>query len=205
MLHTIIDTVVWIVWSWWYVWIFIMMALESTMFPIPSEVVVIPAWYLVSTWEMNFFWVLIMWTWWVLLWSSLNYFFWYYLWEKVIKNLINKYWKYVFIKIESYEKTESFFLKHWAITVFIWRLIIVIRHFISIPAGIFKMNYLKFISYTFLWWFIWNMVLIWIGYIAWENKELISQYSKEVTIWLLFFIILTIWIYISKNSKKTNI
>lgn len=202
MLQTIIDFIVWIVWNLWYVWIFIMMTLESSFFPFPSEVAMIPAWYLINTWEMSFLWVFIMWTAWALLGSSINYILWYYLWEKVIKSLIVKYWKYLFVSLEHYEKAEKYFKKHWTITTFVWRLITVIRQYISLPAWVFKMDFLKFIIYTFLWAGLWNLILIGIWYVAGENKELIAEYSKEVTIWLVIFIIVVIWIYISRNNRK---
>lgn len=201
MLQTVIDFVVSTVWSFGYVWIFIMMTLESSFLPFPSEVAMLPAWYLISTWEMTFFWVFIMWTWGALLGSSINYIIWYYLWEKTIKFLINKYWKYVFVNIEHYNKAEDYFKKHWTVTTFVWRLITVIRQYISLPAWVFKMDYRKFIVYTFLWAGLWNLILIWIWYLAWENKELIALYSKEVSIWLIIFIILIVWIYIYKNKK----
>jgi membrane protein DedA with SNARE-associated domain len=207
MLQVIIDFIVWIVWNMWYVGIFIMMTLESSFFPFPSEVAMIPAGYLISTWEMSLIWALIMWTWWALLGSSINYFLGYYLWEKVIKSLINKYWKYLFIKIEHYEKAENYFKKHGSITTFVGRLITVIRQYISLPAWVFKMNFLKFIIYTWIWAWIWNLILITIWYLAWENKELISEYSKEVSIGLLVFIIIivVIYIFIQKKKNKTRL
>jgi membrane protein DedA with SNARE-associated domain len=206
MLQSIIEFIVSIVWDMWYIGIFIMMTLESSFFPFPSEVAMIPAGYLVSTWKMSLVWVFIMWTAWALLGSSINYFLGYYLWEKVIKSLINKYWKYLFVSIEHYEKAENYFKKHWSITTFVGRLITVIRQYISLPAGVFKMNFIKFIIYTALGAGIWNVILITIWYIAWENKELIAEYSKEVSIWLIIFIILIVLIYIfiqkKKNAKK---
>jgi membrane protein DedA with SNARE-associated domain len=160
----------------------------------------------VSIGEMSLVWVFIMWTAWALFGSSINYFLGYYLWERVIKSLINKYWKYLFIKVEHYEKAEKYFKKHWSITTFVGRLITIVRQYISLPAGVFKMNFVKFIIYTALWAGIWNIILITIWYIAWENIDLIAKYSKEVSIWLIIFIILLVWVYIfiqkKKNAKK---
>jgi membrane protein DedA with SNARE-associated domain len=206
LLKSIIEFIVSVVWDMWYVGIFIMMTLESSFFPFPSEVAMIPAWYLVSIWEMNFIWVFIMWTAWALLGSSINYFLWYYLWEKIIKSIISRYWKYLFIKVEHYEKAENYFKKHWSITTFVGRLITDIRQYISLPAWAFKMNFIKFIIYTALWAGIWNIILITIWYIAWENIELMEKYSKEVSILAIIFVILIILIYVliqkKKNAKK---
>jgi membrane protein DedA with SNARE-associated domain len=180
-----------------------MMFLESSFFiPFPSEVAMIPAGYLVSTWEMTFVWAFLAGTIGALLGATVNYFLWYFLWEKTLKYLIKNYWKYVFLNLEHYEKTEKYFQKHGSITTFIWRLITVIRQYISLPAWAFKMNFAKFLVYTWLGAWIWNIILMIIGYIAWENKELIAEYSKEVTIWLLIFIIIFVGFYIYAGKKR---
>jgi len=203
-MHDIINYIVSIVWELWYTWIFIMMVLESSFFPFPSEVAMIPAWYLSSTWEMYFPIALLVWTFWALVWATINYFLWYYLWWKIIKSLIHKYWKYVFIKEEHYEKTEKYFQKHWSITTFLARFITVIRQLISLPAWVFQMNFAKFFFYTWLWAWLWNLMLMIIWYIAGENKELIAQYSKEIIIITTLVIILTAFIYYMKNKKVTK-
>lgn len=205
MLQSIIDFIVGIVGSWWYVGLFVMMTLESSFFPFPSEVAMIPAGYLVSTWEMDWRWALLMWTGWALLGSSINYMLGCFLWEKVIKSLITKYWKYLFVTLEHYEKAENYFKKHWSITTFVWRFITVIRQYISLPAWVFKMDFLKFIIYTWIWACLWNIILITIWYIAWENKELIAEYSKEATILIVIFIVLIVGIYIARLNRKKDL
>lgn len=202
-MHEIINAIVKIVWDMGYTGIFIMMILESSFFPFPSEVAMIPAWYLSSTWVMNFYIALLVWTIWALIWACINYILWYYLWWKVIKKLIDKYWKYLFIKLEHYERSERYFKEHWAITTFLARFITVVRQLISLPAWVFKMNIPKFLFYTWLWAWLWNLMLMIIGYIAWENRELIAKYSKELLIsWILFVIIIwIIYYYIHKNKK----
>jgi membrane protein DedA with SNARE-associated domain len=160
-----------------------MMVLESSFFPFPSEVAMVPAWFLVSTWKMNFFLAFFAWTFWALVWAIINYVIWKYLWAPVIMKLIEKYWKYLFIKPEHYKKTESFFQKHWEIATFVGRFITVIRQYISLPAWVFHMNFYKFLFFTFLWAWIWNLILMGIGYVAWENKDLIAKYSKEALFW----------------------
>ena len=204
MLTQLANFIVDLVWDLWYLWIYIMMCIESSFIPFPSEVVMIPAWALVSKWEMNFYIVLAVWTFWALTWALVNYFLGYYLWAPVIKTLIKKYWKYFLLNEEKYLKAECFFNKYWSITTFIWRLITVIRQLISIPAWVFKMNILTFCIYTILWAWIWNFILIVIWYIAWENKELIEKYQSEITIWIFLFIIILIAFYILKNKKSTK-
>ena len=202
-MHEVINLIVWIVWDMWYTGIFLMMVLESSFFPFPSEVAMIPAWYLASTWEMNFSIALIIGTLWALLWAVINYALWYYLWEKVIKSLIKKYGKYFFITAEHYEKTERYFKEHGIITTFLARFITVIRQLISLTAWAFKINIPKFLFYTWLGAWLWNLALMINGYVAWENKELIKQYSKELLIWGIILIII-VWVVYYLIHKKRN-
>ena len=185
-----------------YLGIFLLMAIESSFIPFPSEVAMIPAWYLASIWKISFLWALAVWTFWALVWATINYYIWYKLWEKSVLKLINKYGKYFLIKTEHYVKSENYFLKHWIITIFLARFITVIRQLISLPAWVFEVNFKKFFIYTWVWAWLWNLALMTIWYIAWENKELIKEYSFELVIWGIITII-SIWtIYIYLNKKK---
>jgi len=201
-MQQIIDFIVNWVSNLGYSGIFIMMVLESSFIPFPSEVAMIPAWYLASIWKMDFSIALIVWTFWAIIWATINYVLWFYLWEKVIRKLIKKYWKFFLIKPKQFEKTEKYFQKHWWITTFLARFISIIRQLISLPAGIFKMNYISFFIYTTFWAFLWNLILMIIWYIAWQNKELIQKYSQETMYFIIIFIII-IWIfYYYKNERK---
>lgn len=205
-MHEIINYVVNIVGELWYIWIFIMMVLESSFFPFPSEVAMIPAWYLAAIWEMDFLVALMAWTLWAIVWASINYFLWYKLWWPIIKALIRDYWKYFFIKEEHYKKTEDYFKTHWVITTFLARFITVIRQLISLPAWVFKMNLGKFIFFTSLWAGLWNLMLMILWYIAWENKELIERHTKEMLIGGILFVIIIGVVYYLKHTKwkKSN-
>ena len=201
-MHELINTFVNFASDLWYTWIFIMMLLEWTVFPMPSELVMIPAWYLASTWEMDFTIALIVWTFWAVTWATINYILWFYLWDKIIHKIIKKYWKFVLVTIEHYNSSEKYFKKHWSITTFLARFIPVVRHLISIPAWVFKMDFTKFFLYTSIWAWIWNILLMSIWYIAWENKELISKYSQEILVYSTLIIILIANIYYYLNKKK---
>ncbi|MDD3144619.1 MAG: DedA family protein [Candidatus Gracilibacteria bacterium] len=202
-MQEIIDMIVQIVGNMGYTGIFIMMVLESSFFPFPSEVAMIPAGYLASTGVMSFPIALIVGTLGALVGASINYTLGYYLGDSVIKKLINKYGKYLFIKIEHYEKSERYFKEHGIITTFLARFITVVRQLISLPAGVFKINFPKFLLYTGLGAGVWNLMLMIIGYIAGQNRELIGKYSKELLISGLVFVILigVIYYYIHKNKK----
>jgi len=194
-LHAIINSIVEIINQFWYFWIFIWMFLESSFFPFPSEVIMIPAWYLVFQWKMNLFFVILFWILWSLWGSSLNYF------------LAKKLWRKFLLKITSKEKIfklESFFKNHWHISTFTWRLIPWIRQYISFPAWLAKMNFLKFNIYTWLWAWIWIIILTMLWYYLWANEDLIKIYLKEITIWTIIFIWIIIGIYFFMNKNKNK-
>jgi membrane protein DedA with SNARE-associated domain len=189
MLHSIVDFVLNLVWDLGYIWIFVMMTLESSFFPFPSEVAMIPAWALAHSWEMNFWLALLAWILGSLFWAYINYLIWMKFWTPFIE----KFWKYFFLKTENYNKAENYFKNHWAITTFTGRLIPVIRQYISFPAGVFSMNIPKFLFLTGLGAGLWSLVLMLIWYVAMWNKELISTYGHYALIWALLFVI-TVWI-----------
>lgn len=192
------------VWDWGYTGIYLMMTIESSFIPFPSEVAMIPAWYLASLWQMNIYLAFLAWTLWALTGAIINYFIWIKLWWPVIKAIIHKYGKYIFLSSDHYDKAEIFFQKHGSITTFNGRFIPAVRQLISIPAWVFKMNFIKFIIYTWVWAWIWNIILLTIWYIAWENKELISEYSKEAVIGTIILIILVSIIYYFTNKHFLN-
>lgn len=197
-----------------YIWIFFMMVLESSFFPFPSEVAMIPAWYFIWTWEMNMFLAFFAWTIWALVWACINYSLGYFLGEKVILNLIRKYWKYFFINEASYDKTKKYFIENGSLATFTGRLIPVVRQLISVPAWIFKMDLKKFLFFTTLWAWLWNIILMGIWYflytIIWDVKNISSivdiakPYLKEFTIYglILVFVVILAYFMIKKYKKS---
>ena len=151
MLETISLWLVETIGSLGYAGIFILMAIESSVFPLPSEVVIIPAGFLAHKGEMNYFLIVIAGTFGSLAGACFNYF----LALKLGRALLVKYGRFIFIKPEHLEKVEIFFKKHGEISTFSGRLIIGVRHFISLPAGLARMNLAKFSFYTILGSFIW--------------------------------------------------
>ncbi len=202
-MQEIVNFVVNLVWNMGYIGIYLMMTLESSFIPFPSEIAMIPAWYLSSLWQMNFVIAFIAWSSWALTGSVINYVLWFYLGWPIIKTLVHKYWKYIFLKEDHYLQAEKYFKNHWSVTTLLGRFIPAVRQLISIPAGIFKMNIAKFLLYTTIWASIWNLVLMTIWYIAWENKALIEKYSKESLIWVILFVII-IWVWYYLIHKRKN-
>ncbi len=187
-----------------YLGIFIMMVIESSFIPFPSEIAMIPAWFLASIWKMDFSIAFIIWTFWALVWATINYIIAFYLWDKVLHRVIRKYGKYVFLTEKHYNQAEDYFANHGAITVFLARFIPAVRQLISLPAWAFEMNFAKFFFYTWLWAGIWNLVLMTIWYVAWENKALIKQNLNEAMIGGIIFIIIVALLYYFINKKDGN-
>ena len=202
-LEHIVEWIVHIVGQWGYWGIVIMMFLESSCFPFPSEVVMIPAGYLSSPGyltsanyvpghEMNMYVAILM----GIIGSWLGALFNYYLALALGRPLLLKWGKYFFISEKSFEKGEKFFQTHGEIGTFTGRLIPVVRQYISLPAGIARMNMAHFLFYTGLGAGIWVAILTVIGYVAGQNQELIKEYSRNATVWALAFCALVIMAYI---------
>jgi membrane protein DedA with SNARE-associated domain len=153
--------------TWGFVLIFVLMAIESSVIPLPSEVVLIPAGFLVYRHELSFGDPVIDFSVAVLcgMTGSLagayaNYF----VSRFVGRPFILRYGKYFFVKPAVFSRAEEIFLKYGDISTFIGRLLPVIRHLISIPAGISRMPLFKFSFFTLIGAGIWSSILLWIGY-----------------------------------------
>ena len=199
MLENIINFLVNIVSDWGYFGIFCLMALESSFFPFPSEVVMIPAGYLVLRGEMNAILAFFSGVFGSLFGALFNYYLCYFFG----RNLIQKYGKFVGITGEKMKKFENFFEKYGEISTFNCRLLPGIRQYISLPAGLAKMNVMKFSLYTALGAGIWVAILMILGLVLGKNEELIKQYLHLITILLVIFIFLITIIYL--KIKKINI
>mgnify|MGYP006056272213 FL=1 len=159
-----------------YFGIFIGMMIESSFIPFPSEIIMIPAGYLVQKGEMNMGLVILFGILGSIAGALINY----YISKKIGKALILKYGKYFFISGKTIEKSEQFFLKHGEISTFTGRLIPGIRQLISIPAGMFGMNLKYFVLLTALGSGIWLTILAYLGFIIGENEELLIQYMPFI-------------------------
>lgn len=199
MLNEIVNFLVQTVNDWGYFGVFALMFLESSFFPFPSEVVMVPAGYLVFKGEMSLLFAFAAGVGGSLVGALFNY----YLCLFFGRAFISKYGKYVGITDEKMAKFEAFFDKYGEISTFNCRLIPGIRQYISLPAGLAKMHLGKFCIYTSLGAGIWVAILLALGYYIGENEELITEYLHLITLALLAFVgVLSLWYYFVKVRKK---
>ena len=201
MIHDIAQFLVNQIGDMGYVGIFLLMFLESTFFPFPSEIIMIPAGYLAYQGEMNLYMVVFVGIFGSVAGALLNY----YLAMHLGRKIILKYGKYFFIKEETLDKLDTFFAKHGEISTFTGRLIPGIRQLISLPAGLARMNIAKFSFYTAIGAGIWVVVLVAVGYVVGSNQELISEYMKSATLIALVSVVLIIIFYVVRNRRHREI
>jgi membrane protein DedA with SNARE-associated domain len=183
-----------------YPGIFALMAMESSVIPVPSELVMPPAGYLAQQGQMNMALVILSGTVGSLVGAYANYYAAHYLGRP----LLLKYGKYVWITEEKFAKVERFFKDHGEVSTFIGRLLPVVRHLISLPAGLANMNHLKFSLYTLLGAGLWVTVLSFIGYFIGANRELIMQYSHQALIGAVVLSAGIITVYIWNHRRKNR-
>lgn len=202
MMHKIVAVVLGLVSGMGYTGIVVLMALESSFFPFPSEVVVPPAGYLAAIEEMNLFVVIAAGILGSVLGALLNY----YIAVKFGRSLLIKYGNYFFITEEKFARVERFFADHGEITTFVGRLIPVIRQYISFPAGIARMNLVKFIFYTALGAGIWVVILAYVGYFVGNNIDLVKENLKTITFVLIPLLICLIigYVYVNKRMRLSS-
>jgi len=200
-LQTLIETILSIIQKMGYLGIFIGMTIESSFFPFPSEIIIIPAGALAAKGEMNlaliFFFGLLG----SIAGACINYILAFTLGRTAIDFLVDKYGRFLFITKRNLEKTDKYFEEHGEVTTFVGRLIFGIRQLISLPAGLAAMNFWKFLGYTALGSGIWISILITIGYFLGSTG--IDPLMKIVTLILtLASAIIILAYYFLKRKKK---
>jgi membrane protein DedA with SNARE-associated domain len=183
-----------------------LMACESSVLPVPSEMVIPPAVYVALDPDshLSIFWIIIFGTIGALIGASFNYLMSMWLGRFVIyKFADSKVGKIFLLNSEKIKKAEIYFNEHGKTSTFVGRFIPVIRHLISIPAGLAKMNYLNFILYTALGAGLWNCALALLGYLAHGQQDMINKYSHELSYaFLVIGVILLVWLILKTVRKK---
>lgn len=198
MIRELAADLVDLIFEWGYLGIFLLMTIESSFIPFPSEIVLIPAGYLASKGDMNMGMIMLSALGGSMAGAFINYFLALFLGRKILK----KYGKYFFISEDALGKMDRYFQKHGHISTFIGRLVPGIRQLISIPAGLARMNLAVFSTYTALGAGIWALILVMLGYFIGENQELIESYLKQITIGVLMALVLLASWYIYYQKTK---
>lgn len=189
-----------------YLGITILMAIESSFLPLPSEVVIPPAAYLASQGKMNLTFIILFGVLGSVIGASINYILSLWLGRLVIYKIAgNRFARLLLITPEKMERAEKYFLANAKSATFLGRLLPVIRHLISIPAGFSRMPYGQFISFTALGSFVWVSILALLGFFVGENQTLLTKYYKETTILLLAIGVLVLIKHVRKKRKQKKL
>lgn len=181
-----------------YLGIFILMALESMIAPVPSEAVMPFAGFLVHEGKFDFFLALLAATAGSIAGSGLSY------WagHKGGRLFVQKIGKYFLLNEEHLIWTENFFGGHGGKTIFISRFIPVVRHLISIPAGVGRMHFWKFITLTAIGATAWNAILLYAGVLLRQNWGLVAQNTKIIDIAVLVLLVIGVMWFALKSFRK---
>lgn len=183
----------------------LLMTVESSFIPFPSEVVIPPAAYIASKENspLNIYLVVLFGTIGALLGAFINYFLALYLGRPILHAFADSRLGHLFLlSSEKIQKAEDYFQKHGKTSTFVGRLIPGIRQLISIPAGLAKMNLITFSIFTALGAGIWNIILALLGYLAHGQADLIDKYSHEIGYVFMALVVVAGSIYILKQVRK---
>ena len=193
-----------------YSTIFFLMLLESTVVPVPSELVVAPAAYHAAGGHLNAILVVIFATLGADVGASINYLVALYVGRPVIYRFANSKWgKMCLLNQEKVEKSERYFDNHGVVATLTGRLIPGIRHLISLPAGLARMNYWKFLLYTTIGAGVWHTILAAMGWYLHavvpeeELEATIERYNHYIVLAIVAIVVLAIaYFVIRKKTKK---
>jgi membrane protein DedA with SNARE-associated domain len=197
-MHMIVDWILGVVGAIGYPGIFVLMLLESSFFPFPSEVVMIPAGYLAFQGDMNAYLAVFAGVLGSLAGALINY----YLAMRLGRPILLKIGKYFFFGPETLDKIEHYFAKHGEISTFNGRLVPGVRQYISLPAGLGRMHMGKFCFYTSLGAGIWVTVLTVLGYFLGSQDELLRENLSRITLAALFFVVASSLIYVFYRRRR---
>jgi membrane protein DedA with SNARE-associated domain len=188
-----------------YFTVALLMAIESTFLPLPSEVVIPFAAYKAAQGQLNVFGVVIFGTFGALCGSLINYFLAKYLGRPLVYKFADSGIGRLFLlSKEKIEHAENYFIRNGKSSTFIGRLVPGIRHLISIPAGLAKMNLRDFILYTFVGAGIWNIILAVIGFYLYEIREQIFPYLGYILLALGAGFVVYLIINARKNRNRKS-
>lgn len=188
-----------------YFGIFILMVLESALIPIPSEITMPFAGFLVGQGKLSFLWVVFAGAIGNLLGSWIAYGIGFYLEENIIIQLVKKYGKFLLISYHEYELSTKWINKYGSAVSFFSRVLPGIRTFISLPAGLSEINFFKFSLYTFLGSLIWSTFLAYIGFYLGNKWNALEPYFRKFELLIGALLVIFILYYINRKLKIIKI
>lgn len=204
MLHQIIDSIsalaTYLIHQFGLFGIFIAMVIESACIPLPSEVIMLTGGFFASQGDFALWQVILA----GVLGNQIGSMLIYIVGYKGARTLIDRYGKYVLINQHHVEQAEQWFSRYGEWTAFIARNIPFIRTFISLPAGISRMNFTKFSIYTFLGCIPWNLGIAYLGFKLGENWEQVEAYVRPVSYVVAAIIMLLVVRFIYKAIKGNH-
>jgi len=200
ILSTIANWIMGVISALGYGGIVLLMAIESANIPLPSEIIMPFSGFLVAQRQLNLWWVGFFGAVGCVLGSVVSY----YLGMWGGRPLIEKYGKYILISHHDLDLADHWFQKYGEATVFIGRLLPVVRTFISFPAGISRMNFGRFVVYSFLGSLPWTLVLAYVGQKMGENWEALRHYFRGFDWAILILMVILIILYIYRHLKNSR-
>lgn len=173
------------------------MLIESAGIPAPSEIIMPYAGFIAQEGRLNFWLVSVAGTIGNLLGSIVAYWVGY----SGGRPLIQKYGRYILLSNHELELAEKFFAKRGSLTVFVGRLLPVVRTYISFPAGIAKMNFWRFCLYTILGAFPWCVMLAYAGVRLGEHWVKIKEYTRGLDIIIIALLIIAVVYFVNRHKK----
>ncbi len=184
-----------------YIGVFVLMTLESALIPIPSEVTMPFAGFLVNKGVLSFPMVVFAGAFGNLAGSLIAYYIGFYFKQSFIIRMINKYGKLLLITEEDYRTAVSWFHKYGMSVVFFSRLLPAVRTFISLPAGHAKMNVVKFSIYTFIGSLLWSGVLAYIGVYLGSKWHSLESYFRKFDLLIVVVFVVLVALYINHKLR----
>jgi membrane protein DedA with SNARE-associated domain len=166
----------------------LLMAIESSFIPFPSEVIIPPAAWKAAEGDLNIYLVVLFSSLGALIGALFNYYFAFFLGRSVVYRFAeSKVGRLMLLSKTGVENAEAYFVRHGKTSTLIGRLVPAIRQLISLPAGLARMNLKDFILYTVIGSTLWNIILAALGYFLYTRKELLDRYYTELS-WLMIIL-----------------
>lgn len=178
-----------------------MMAIESALIPLPSEVIMPFSGFLASTGRFSIHLVALSGAIGNVLGGSLAYGLGYWGHEKVVRRLIRRYGKYILFTEHELDKAEGWMHHHKHASVLVSRVVPGIRTIISLPAGIFRLPFGKFLAMTFIGSLVWSYFLAYIGFVLGTNWKSIQKYFHSLDLIVILLIMVGVGYYIFRKMR----